>query len=136
MFIKSAAINLCKLIRFFISAIFILSVFGKLIDHTISGSSLSQLFGLPNTIARTVTISWSLFETVLAALIWRSCISQTILVVPLTLLGVMLFGYWRGIDCGCFGSLPFLSKFSFSAHLLLLGGMFLSLYYLTVTSKA
>jgi rhodanese-related sulfurtransferase len=51
-------------------------------------------------------------------------------------LGITLLSHWRGIDCGCFGSLPFFSQFSFNAHLLLLGGMFLGLYYLTTPSKA
>lgn len=136
MIIKSAAIKLDMVIRFFISVIFILSVFGKLIDYNVSVSNLGQLFGLPNTVARTITISWSLFEAVLATLIWGPRISQIILVVPSALLGVTLFSYWRGIDCGCFGSLPFLSQFSFGAHLLLLNGMLLGLYYLTITSKA
>lgn len=47
-----------------------------------------------------------------------------------------IFSHWRGLDCGCFGSLPYLSQFSFGGHLLLLAGMFLGLYYLTASPKA
>lgn len=56
--------------------------------------------------------------------------------VPLVLFGMTLFSIWRGIGCGCFGSLPFLSQFSFGGHLLLLLGMFFGLYYLTASSTA
>lgn len=124
------------LIRLLISAIFILSAFGKLFDHTALALSMSQLFGLPFSIAEITTIVWSIFEAGLAVLIWRQRIPRIILFIPFVLLGVMLFSYWRGIDCGCFGSLPYFSQFSFGGHLLLLVGMFLGLYHLTITLKA
>jgi rhodanese-related sulfurtransferase len=119
--------------RFLVSAIFTLSALGKLFDHTASALSNSRLFALPYSIAETTTIVWSIFEAGLMVLIWRPRISRIILAVPSALLGVTLFSYWRGLDCSCFGSLPFLDQLSFGAHLLLLGGMFLGLYYLTIS---
>jgi len=123
------------LICILISAIFILSSLGKLIDLSASSLPIGQLFELSQTNAKILILSLSIFEAGLVILIWQQHISRILLVVPLALLSVTLFGYWRGLDCGCFGSLPFLSQFSFGSHLLLLGGMFLGLYYLTTTSK-
>jgi rhodanese-related sulfurtransferase len=133
---QSFVIHLRWLIRFLVSAIFILSALGKMIDHATSVLSLGQLFALPYTIAEITVILWSIVEAGLVILVWSRRLPRPIVVVPLALLGVTLFSYWRGIYCGCFGSLPFLSQFSFSAHLLLLGGMILGLYYLTTPSKA
>jgi len=135
MFIKSFEIKLDWLIRVSISVIFILSAFGKLIDQPASKLDSSQ-FGVwshPFVIGIAV-MGWAIFEFGLAIVIWRR-LSRIILVVPLALLSVTIFSYWRGIECGCFGSLPFLSKFSFSGHLLLLAGMFLGMYYLTAAPK-
>ncbi len=136
MTIKSATVKLDGLLRLFISAILIFSVFGKLINTSVSISNLGQLFGIPSTIAITVTISWSLLEVILTVLIWQTRVSQVTLVVPVALLAVTFLSRWRDLDCGCFGSLPYLSQLSFGGHLLLLGGMFLGLYYLTVSPKA
>lgn len=132
MWIKS--INISRLIRFSLSAIFVLSALGKLIDHTVSALSLSQLFGMSITTAAFVVVLWSVCETGLAVLAWKQPVPWIILTVPVALIVVTLFSYWRGIDCGCFGSLPFLSRFSFGAHLLLLGGMLLGIYHLTAST--
>ena len=134
MLLESINISLNRLIRFSLSAIFVLSALGKLIDHTVSALSLSQLFGMSVTTAAFVVVSWLVCETGLAVLVWKQRVSWIILTVPVALIIVTLFSYWHGIDCGCFGSLPFLSEFSFDAHLLLLGGMFLGLYYLTTST--
>jgi rhodanese-related sulfurtransferase len=133
---KSFAIYLGWLIRFLVSAIFILSALAKVIDRAPSVLSLGQLFALPYAIAEIAVILWSIVEAGLVVLVWSPKLSRIIVAVPLALLVIMVFSYWRGIDCGCFGSLPFLSQFSFGAHLLLLAGMSLGLYYLTTTSKA
>ncbi|MDZ7362387.1 MAG: rhodanese-like domain-containing protein [candidate division KSB1 bacterium] len=79
-------------------------------------------------------ILWSVLEIVLALVVWHRQLLQIILIVPLVLLGVTVFSSWYGFDCGCFGSLPLLNRFSFGAHLLLLVGMFLGLYYLTTST--
>ncbi|MEM3170661.1 MAG: rhodanese-like domain-containing protein [Candidatus Nitrosotenuis sp.] len=128
--------NFDWLIRFFLSAIFILATSGKLIDFPTSVLSFGDWFGVPYAIAKISTILLFIIELGLALLVWRQQLSRMILTVPLSLLGITLFSYWRGIDCGCFGSLPYLSQFSFGGHLLLLIGMFLGLYYLTASPKA
>jgi hypothetical protein len=86
--------------------------------------------------AKFSSIAFSFFEIGLAGWNWQKQVSRKILVFPVMLLAVLIFVHRDRIDCGCFGSLPFLSQFSFSAHLLLLSGMFLGLYYLTTISKA
>jgi rhodanese-related sulfurtransferase len=134
MWLESINLSLSRLIRFSLSAIFGLSALGKLIDHTVAALSFGQLFGMSVTTAAFVVVLWSVCETGLAVLVWRQQMSRIILTVPVALIVVTLFSYWHGIDCGCFGSLPFLSQFSFGAHLLLLGGMFLGLYYLTTST--
>jgi len=101
---KSFAIALDRLIRFFLSTIFILSVLGKLIDHVPSVLNLDQLFALPYAIAEIAVILWSIVEIGLVILVWSQKLSWIILAVPLALLVITVFGYWRGIECGCFGS--------------------------------
>ena len=133
---KSFAIDLEWVIRFLVSAIFILSALGKVTDHASSVVSLGQLFALPYTIAEITVIWWSVVEVGLVILVWKQSLARIILTVPLALLGVTLFSYWRGLNCGCFGSLPYLSQFSFGGHLLLLAGMFLGMHYLTASFKA
>lgn len=112
------------------------SALGKLIDHTMTTTSIRWLFGLPDGVSEIAVIFWAVTEAFLGIIVWRKQIMWIMLAVPPALLGVLTFSYWRGINCGCFGSLPFLSQVSFSEHLLLLGGMFLGLYYLKVSPTA
>ena len=128
-------INLDWLIRFLLSTIFVLSAVGKLFDYTASSLNINLSFGGSHPIAKIAVTFWSILEIGLAALIWLHHLTRKFLAVPLALLGITTFSYWRGIDCGCFGSLPYFSQFSFGGHLLLLGGMFLGLYYLTASPK-
>jgi rhodanese-related sulfurtransferase len=122
------------LLRFLVSTIFVLSAFGKLIDYTTSSLNISELFGLLFPVAKVAVILWSIVEAEVAILVWLLKLPRIVVAFPFAFLGVNLFSYWRGIDCSCFGSLPFLGEFSFGAHLLLLGGMFLGLYYLTTST--
>lgn len=131
--VKNCYIGL--IIRILTSTIFILSAYGKLSEYSISSLSLSQLFGMPYAITEVVIFFWLIFEVVLAFLVWLRHLLLIVLAVPITLLGVAFFSYWRGIECGCFGSLPFFSQLSLGAHLLLLVGILLGLYYLTITPK-
>lgn len=121
--------------KFLLSSIFLLSALGKFINLASSASSLAQLTGLTSVLANVANLFWSIGEVGLAILIWRQKLSRVVLFLPLLLLGITLFSQTRSIDCGCFGSLPYFSQFTFGGHLLLLIGMFLGLYYLTTTSK-
>jgi len=87
------------------------------------------------TSSKIVVVSVSIFEIILPVLIWHQDLSATILVVPVAFLAATIFSYLYGIDCGCFGSLLFLNQLSFGAHLVLLLGMLLGFYYLTVSLK-
>ena len=134
-FLGANGINLGWVVRLLVSAIFVISVFGKTLDIGASSLSLKQLFGLPKTISQITVIFWSLVEAALAIFIWHRKMCRTFLVVPIMLVCLTFYSSWRGIDCGCFGSLPFLSHMPLTAHLLLLVGMFLGLYYLSAPSK-
>lgn len=130
-------INLGWLVRLLVSAIFVISVLGKILDIVTSSSSLTQLFGLPKTISQITVISWSLLETTLVVFIWHRKIHKIVFAILIVLICLTLYSSWRGIDCGCFGSLPFLSTMSLTAHLLLLAGMFFwSLFFIFKTENA
>ena len=101
------------LLRFLLSAIFVLSAWGKVADRAISALSLSQLSGLPIIVSEFIILLWSGIEGLLAIVIWFPRLSRLILIIPLLLFIVAFFGYWQGIDCGGFGSLPLLNQFSF-----------------------
>lgn len=122
--------------RILLSAIFILSASVKLLDYPTSISKLNQLFETSDIIAGIAAVILSIFEAFLAVFVWKPRLSRIILVVPAILLGVTIFSHRRDLDCGCFGSLPYLSQFSFGGHLLLLAGMVLGMYYLTASPKA
>jgi len=127
--------NIGWLIRLLLSAIFSLSAIGKQMDRAAATVSMSWLFALPTDIAAIAVVVLSVFEIALVFLVWWQRSARFILLVPVVFVGVLIYGQVRGIDCGCFGSLPFLSQLSFGAHLSLLAGMFLGLLYLAVPPK-
>ena len=122
--------NIGLLTKLVFSIIFALSAIGKLIDPVAAALSLSRLFYLSPEVAQTVVILFSIIEIGIAVLVWWAWMARFILIIPLLFIGVLIHSYFQGIDCGCFGSLPFLSQFSISGHILLLIGMILSLWFL------
>jgi rhodanese-related sulfurtransferase len=86
-------------------------------------------------LARVAVVILSVFEVGLAIVIWW-WVSALLLVVPVVFWGMLILSYFKGVECGCFGSLPFFSQISMSGHFLLLIGLFLGLYYLTAVREA
>ncbi|MCG8607350.1 hypothetical protein MJD09_20505 [bacterium] len=121
---------LALLLRFALGTIFILSALGKILDLSQSTQTFSQLFDLPQSIATILVISGSILEAVLAALVLLNRIWRFLLIIPVIFSAVQIFSYWYRLNCGCFGSLPFISQLSLSSHLMLLAGMLLGFYYL------
>lgn len=126
--------NIDIIVKIMLSAIFVLSGIGKLIDIPASSFSIAQLFFLPKLVAQIFVVILSVIELGLAVLIWRWA-PRTFLVVPVAFALVLGYSYWKGFDCGCFGSLPFLKEFPLVGHVLLISGIFLGLNYLTRTQN-
>ncbi len=116
-------------LKLLISTIFILSALGKFIDPIAAALSIVQLLPISPELAKVAVFILSVFEAGLAIVIWWR-VSALLLAVPAVLWGILLVSYFKGVECGCFGSLPFFSQISMSGHFLLLVGLFLGLYYL------
>jgi rhodanese-related sulfurtransferase len=71
----------------------------------------------------------------MAVLIWKRKFLLFFLIFPVIFLIFILFSHFNKLNCGCFGSLPFLSQMSLGAHLLLLAGMFLGILFLINSKK-
>ncbi|MFQ5630683.1 MAG: MauE/DoxX family redox-associated membrane protein, partial [bacterium] len=121
-------------VRFLLSVIFLLSGIGKLIDIPAAAFSLAQLFFLPKMVAQIAVVVLSVAEVGLAILIWLRA-PKILLAVPAGFAFVLGYSYWKGFDCGCFGSLPFLKEFPLGAHILLILGIFAGIYYLAKAQK-
>jgi len=121
-------------IRIIISAIFIFSAIGKLIDPNAAALSVIRLLPISPELAKVSVFIWSIFEAGIAILIWWR-VSSLLLAVPIVFWVMLLLSYFKGVDCGCFGSLPFFSQISISGHFLLLVGLFLGLYYLAAVRE-
>mgnify|MGYP000496678796 CR=1 FL=1 len=74
-------------------------------------------------------------ELIIAVIVWKKQIPKIFITVPFLFLITTLFSYWNDLNCGCFGSLPFLSQMSLDAHVLLLAGMFLGILFLINSTK-
>ena len=128
-------INLARLLQLIFSIIFLTSAFGKLIDLKPTILSIITLFPLHYKGAKFFIILLSILEILLVALIWKRKLLMTVLIFPLIFLCFILFSHLNGLNCGCFGSLPFFSQMSLGSHLLLLAGMILGIIYLINYSK-
>lgn len=122
--------TLVAIVRLLLSAVFLLSAAGKLLDINGSAFNMSQLLLMPIGIARIFVIAWSLLELGLVGLIWWR-VPRLLLLLPVAFAGVLGLGYARDTSCGCFGALPVLSQFPPFAHLLLIIGIFLGFLYLS-----
>jgi len=125
--LKNSKLTMC--LKLLISTIFILSALGKFIDPIAAALSIVQLLPISPELAKVAVFILSVFEAGLAIVIWWR-VSALLLAVPAVLWGILLVSYFKGVECGCFGSLPFFSQISMSGHFLLLVGLFLGLYYL------
>lgn len=121
-------------LKLLISTIFILSALGKFIDPIAAALSIVQLLPISPELAKVAVFILSVFEAGLAIVIWWR-VSALLLAVPAVLWGILLVSYFKGVECGCFGSLPFFSQISMSGHFLLLVGLFLGLYYLAAVRE-
>ncbi len=121
-------------IKILLTAVFGLSVIGKAIDVTASAFTLSQLFFIPSGVAKLAVYLLIIVEIGAVVLVWQRT-PRWLLVLPVGFLGVLIYGSWMGVDCGCFGSFPMLSKFPPSAHFLLIVGLFLGIFYLSTPPK-
>ncbi len=117
-----------------ISFIFTVSAIGKLIDPNAAALSFILLLPMSPQIAKFSVFILSIFEAGLAIIIWRRVYS-ILLFVPIVFWAMLLLSYFRGVNCGCFGSLPFFSHISIIGHFLLLPGIFLGLYYLAALQE-
>lgn len=122
--------TLASTVRLLLSAVFLLSAAGKLLDINGSAFNMSQLLLMPIGIARIFVIVWSLLELSIAGLIWWR-VPRLFLLLPVVFAAVLGLGYIRDTSCGCFGALPVLSQFPPFAHLLLIIGIFLGFFYLS-----
>jgi len=125
--LKNSKLTMC--LKLLISTIFILSALGKFIDPIAAALSIVQLLPISPELAKVAVFILSVFEAGLAIVIWWR-VSALLLALPAVLWGILLVSYFKGVECGCFGSLPFFSQISMSGHFLLLVGLFLGLYYL------
>ena len=116
-------------LKLLISTIFILSALGKVVDPIAAALIIVQLLPISPELAKVAVFILSVFEAGVAIVIWWM-VSALLLAVPVVLWGILLVSYFKGVECGCFGSLPFFSQISMSGHFLLLVGLFLGLYYL------
>ena len=123
------------LLRILFSAIFILSAIGKLIDSYFTTQIIHQLFKLPLFASHITVILLLVLELIISVLVWKKQIPKMLLAVPVLFLIATLVSYRNRINCGCFGSLPFLGQMPFGAHLLLIAGILLGLLYLTIVSE-
>ena len=116
-------------LKLLISTIFILSALGKFMDPNAAALSVIRLLPISPELAKVSVSILSIFEVGVAILIWWR-VSSALLAVPIVFWVMLLLSYFKGVECGCFGSLPFFSQISMSGHFLLLVGLFLGLYYL------
>lgn len=123
--------RLPALVRLLVSAVFVLSGIGKLIDIPAAGLGISQLFYLSQATAEVAAIALSLLELGVAALIWWKC-PPLLMLVPIAFGLTLAYSEWQGADCGCFGSLPVLSEFPLVGHIVLILGLLAGLYYLSL----
>jgi|GEM_PF-1593370 len=128
-------IRLSFLVRFLLTAIFIISAIGKLLDSHFTIQIIAQLFKLPLVISQIMVVLLIVLELIIAVIFWKKQIPKIFITVPFLLLMATLFSYWNDLNCGCFGSLPFLSQMSLGAHVLLLAGMFLGIMFLINSTK-
>ncbi|MDW7679738.1 MAG: rhodanese-like domain-containing protein [bacterium] len=123
------------LLRFLLSAIFIISAIGKLLDSHFTTQIIAQLFQMSLFISQIMVVLLIVLELIIAVIVWKKQIPKIFITVPFLLLVATLFSYWNDLNCGCFGSLPFLSQMSLGAHVLLLSGMFLGILFLINCTK-
>lgn len=117
-----------------ISTTFILSALGKFFDPNITALNLVLLIPLSAEIAKILVYILSLFELTLAIMIWWRMLTIYLL-IPVIFWGFWLISYLKGMNCGCFGSLPILNHISPLGHFLLILGVFLGFYFLAAVNE-
>lgn len=118
-----------NIVKILLSAIFVLSAFGKAIDIPAAALPISQLFYLPAMPARIFIGALVLFELAIVVLLWRRP-SLLLLIAPLGFAVVLIYSALKGVECGCFGALPFLKEFPVGGHVLLVLGIFTGIWFL------
>lgn len=124
-----------SLIRVLLSGMFFISATGKLLDSSSAISMIVQLFHLPLWFSKTMVGLLIIFELIMAAIIWKARIPKIFIAIPVLFFITALFSDRNDLNCGCFGSLPLFSQMSFGAHLALLAGMSLGIWYLINEEK-
>ncbi|MFQ5707819.1 MAG: rhodanese-like domain-containing protein [bacterium] len=122
--------KLALLLKALVSCIFLISALGKLIDTSNTSLNIIQLFPLSPTISKLLVYFFSFVEIALAIFIWWH-VSSLMLIIPVVFWGLLLISYFKKVDCGCFGSLPFFKDISIIGHFLLILGILLAFHYLS-----
>ena len=123
-------------IRILLSLIFLASAVGKWLDPTSAALNLSELFFLPDPLARTAAMLLSVAEIAIIPLLWFRSVSRYLIAIPVVFLMVYAYSYIQNRECGCFGSLPVLSELPFLGHGFLLVGMLGAFIYLSYFTPA
>lgn len=73
-----------------------------------SGGSAADLtaFYLPANLARIFIVALVIFELAVVLLLWKRP-TLLLLIAPAAFAFVLVYSALKGVDCGCFGALPF-----------------------------
>ncbi|MCA9744030.1 MAG: rhodanese-like domain-containing protein [Deferribacteres bacterium] len=126
--------NIQTAVRVLLSAIFVLSAFGKAIDIPAAALPISQLFYLPANLARIFIVALVIFELAVVLLLWKRP-TLLLLIAPAAFAFVLVYSALKGVDCGCFGALPFLKEFPLGGHVLLVLGIFTGIWFLAKSGQ-
>lgn len=122
-------------LRTLLSAIFVLSSAGKLLDPSAASLQVVEILPLSPSLARAAVYLLCMVELGMVTFLWRRRFPLVLIALPLSFAAVLAWSFVENRECGCFGSLPVLSNLPFIGHALLLAGMLLGFLALHRSGK-
>lgn len=126
-------------LRVVITTIFILSAIGKLQNQKLTLEFMRSFLYAETSMIKLLIWVLITIEFGIAITIWIPSLLRRFIYPLFVLIVIFLFAALisisRGIDCGCFGTLPLISQLSPLAHLLLLVGLLVGFIVLVLHAK-